>query len=172
MKWGIVTILQCINFEFDLQERTKKLGTKLKELVVLPIYGNLPTDMQAKIFSPTPPGARKVCISYLLSVSVPVYYAWQRPSVMDDVELCVMPKSKFRSVMITLNRLLYQSLDQSLITHTYLLPVKPWSGRCQVAGYHYQSVKNKVFTRTEQKLIHCHITGLKEICPQIFNVAE
>lgn len=46
-----------------LMERTKKLGTKLKELVILPIYGNLPTDMQAKIFSPTPPGARKVVLA-------------------------------------------------------------------------------------------------------------
>lgn len=33
----------------------------MKELVILPIYANLPSDMQAKIFEPTPPGARKVC---------------------------------------------------------------------------------------------------------------
>ena len=32
----------------------------MKELVILPIYANLPSDMQAKIFEPTPPGARKV----------------------------------------------------------------------------------------------------------------
>ena len=44
-----------------LQERTRKLGSKIKELVILPIYANLPSDMQAKIFEPTPPGARKVC---------------------------------------------------------------------------------------------------------------
>jgi pre-mRNA-splicing factor ATP-dependent RNA helicase DHX16 len=43
-----------------LMERTKKLGTKIKELVILPIYANLPTDMQARIFEPTPPGGRKV----------------------------------------------------------------------------------------------------------------
>ena len=42
------------------QERTAKLGSKIGELVLLPIYANLPSDMQAKIFEPTPPGARKV----------------------------------------------------------------------------------------------------------------
>lgn len=46
-----------------LQERMRKLGTKIKELIILPIYANLPSDMQAKIFEPTPPGARKVVIA-------------------------------------------------------------------------------------------------------------
>ena len=44
-----------------LQERTRKLGSKIKELIILPIYANLPSDLQAKIFEPTPPGGRKVC---------------------------------------------------------------------------------------------------------------
>lgn len=44
----------------SLQERTKKLGSMMKELIALPIYANLPTDLQAKIFEPTPPNARKV----------------------------------------------------------------------------------------------------------------
>lgn len=44
-----------------LQERVKRLGSKIKELMILPVYSNLPTDMQAKIFEPTPPNARKVC---------------------------------------------------------------------------------------------------------------
>ena len=44
-----------------LQERTRKLGSKINELIILPIYANLPSDLQAKIFEPTPPGARKVC---------------------------------------------------------------------------------------------------------------
>ena len=45
-----------------LQERVRKLGSKIKELIILPIYANLPTDMQAKIFEPTPYGARKIVI--------------------------------------------------------------------------------------------------------------
>ena len=43
-----------------LQERTRKQGSKINELIILPIYANLPSDLQAKIFEPTPPGARKV----------------------------------------------------------------------------------------------------------------
>ncbi|KAF1536689.1 Pre-mRNA-splicing factor ATP-dependent RNA helicase DHX16, partial [Eudyptes schlegeli] len=43
-----------------LQERCRRLGSRLPELLVLPIYANLPSDMQARIFEPTPPGARKV----------------------------------------------------------------------------------------------------------------
>jgi len=46
-----------------LKERTSKLGSKIGELVLLPIYANLPSDMQAKIFEPTPPGARKVVLA-------------------------------------------------------------------------------------------------------------
>ncbi|KIH43927.1 hypothetical protein ANCDUO_26060 [Ancylostoma duodenale] len=43
-----------------LMEKTKALGSKIKELIPLPIYANLPSDLQAKIFEPTPPNARKV----------------------------------------------------------------------------------------------------------------
>ena len=46
-----------------LLERTRKFGKKLKEMIILPIYANLPTDMQAKVFIPTPPGARKVVLA-------------------------------------------------------------------------------------------------------------
>lgn len=46
-----------------LQERTRKLGSKINELMILPIYANLPSDLQAKIFEQTPPGARKVVLA-------------------------------------------------------------------------------------------------------------
>ena len=46
-----------------LMQRTRGLGTKVGELIICPIYANLPTDMQAKIFEPTPKGARKVVIA-------------------------------------------------------------------------------------------------------------
>nr|XP_050863129.1 pre-mRNA-splicing factor ATP-dependent RNA helicase DHX16 isoform X1 [Vespula vulgaris] len=46
-----------------LQERVRRLGSKLAELLILPVYANLPSDMQAKIFQPTPPGARKVVLA-------------------------------------------------------------------------------------------------------------
>ncbi|KAI4502443.1 hypothetical protein M0802_002355 [Mischocyttarus mexicanus] len=46
-----------------LQERIRRLGSKLAELLVLPVYANLPSDMQTKIFEPTPVGARKVILA-------------------------------------------------------------------------------------------------------------
>lgn len=63
-----------------LIERIKLLGSKIKELIVLPIYANLPTDMQARIFEPTPPNARKVFISkkYFKLILISVF--WQQIS--------------------------------------------------------------------------------------------
>lgn len=46
----------------NLQETARALGNKVGELIVCPIYANLPSEMQAKIFEPTPDGARKVSI--------------------------------------------------------------------------------------------------------------
>ena len=46
-----------------LTERVKALGNKIRELIILPIYANLPSDMQGKIFEPTPPNARKVILA-------------------------------------------------------------------------------------------------------------
>ncbi|KAL8118675.1 pre-mRNA-splicing factor ATP-dependent RNA helicase DEAH1-like isoform X2 [Apium graveolens] len=46
-----------------LKQRTKSLGTKIAELIICPIYANLPTELQAKIFEPTPKGARKVVLA-------------------------------------------------------------------------------------------------------------
>ncbi|KXN74448.1 putative pre-mRNA-splicing factor ATP-dependent RNA helicase DHX16-like protein [Conidiobolus coronatus NRRL 28638] len=42
---------------------SRVLGSKIKELIVAPIYSTLPSDMQGKIFEPTPEGARKVVLA-------------------------------------------------------------------------------------------------------------
>ncbi|SGZ24450.1 BQ5605_C023g09724 [Microbotryum silenes-dioicae] len=47
----------------NLEETARALGNKVAELMICPIYANLPTDMQAKIFEPTPEGARKVVLA-------------------------------------------------------------------------------------------------------------
>ena len=47
----------------NLQETCRKLGNKIAEMIIAPIYANLPSDQQAKIFEPTPAGARKVILS-------------------------------------------------------------------------------------------------------------
>lgn len=49
--------------EANLQETARKLGSNVKEMIICPIYANLPTDLQAKIFEPTPPNARKVVLA-------------------------------------------------------------------------------------------------------------
>ena len=46
-----------------MKQRTRGLGTKIAEMIIAPIYANLPSDMQAKIFEPTPLGARKVVLA-------------------------------------------------------------------------------------------------------------
>ena len=46
-----------------LTERTRALGSKIRELLIVPIYANLPSDMQSKVFEKTPPGARKVVLA-------------------------------------------------------------------------------------------------------------
>ena len=46
-----------------LLERSRKFGSKIKELLIVPIYANLPSDLQAKVFEPTPPNARKVVLA-------------------------------------------------------------------------------------------------------------
>ena len=46
-----------------LFERMKKLGDDAPELIVLPVYSALPTDLQTRIFEPAPLGARKVVIA-------------------------------------------------------------------------------------------------------------
>ncbi|PWA89325.1 RNA helicase family protein [Artemisia annua] len=46
-----------------LKQRTRGFGSKIPELIICPIYANLPTELQAKIFQPTPDGARKVVLA-------------------------------------------------------------------------------------------------------------
>ncbi|KAL1967791.1 hypothetical protein VTN77DRAFT_2480 [Rasamsonia byssochlamydoides] len=49
--------------EQSLQETARKLGGKIPEMIIAPIYANLPSELQTKIFEPTPPGARKVVLA-------------------------------------------------------------------------------------------------------------
>ncbi|KAJ5932609.1 hypothetical protein N7516_007098 [Penicillium verrucosum] len=46
-----------------LFERMKALGPSVPDLVVLPVYSALPSEMQSRIFDPAPPGGRKVVIA-------------------------------------------------------------------------------------------------------------
>lgn len=46
-----------------LTERMKSLGPAVPELIVLPVYSALPSEMQTRIFEPAPPGTRKCVIA-------------------------------------------------------------------------------------------------------------
>uniref|UniRef100_S4R9M3 RNA helicase n=1 Tax=Petromyzon marinus TaxID=7757 RepID=S4R9M3_PETMA len=46
-----------------LYERMKSLGPEVPELIILPVYSALPSEMQTRIFDPAPPGSRKVVIA-------------------------------------------------------------------------------------------------------------
>ncbi|XP_033212853.1 ATP-dependent RNA helicase DHX8 [Belonocnema kinseyi] len=46
-----------------LYERMKSLGKDVPELIILPVYSALPSEMQTRIFEPAPPGSRKVVIA-------------------------------------------------------------------------------------------------------------
>lgn len=43
-----------------LYERVKTLGDTIQDLLILPVYSALPSEIQSKIFEPTPKGSRKV----------------------------------------------------------------------------------------------------------------
>ncbi|KAL7552513.1 hypothetical protein ACHAWF_015762 [Thalassiosira exigua] len=46
-----------------LAHRSKVLGNKIAELILCPIYANLPSEQQAKIFEDTPKQARKIVLA-------------------------------------------------------------------------------------------------------------
>jgi len=46
-----------------LTKRTQALGARIPELIICPIYANLPSDQQAKIFEKTPKLSRKVVLA-------------------------------------------------------------------------------------------------------------
>ncbi|KNA05186.1 hypothetical protein SOVF_192680 [Spinacia oleracea] len=46
-----------------LFDRMKALGKNVPELIILPVYSALPSEMQSRIFDPAPPGKRKVVVA-------------------------------------------------------------------------------------------------------------
>lgn len=46
-----------------LYERMRSLGPEVPELLILPVYSALPSEMQTRIFEPAPAGSRKVVIA-------------------------------------------------------------------------------------------------------------
>ncbi|CUS23339.1 LAQU0S09e02542g1_1 [Lachancea quebecensis] len=47
----------------SLEDIAHALGDKIKDMVIAPIYANLPQEQQSKIFQKTPPGCRKIVLA-------------------------------------------------------------------------------------------------------------
>ncbi|TVY62918.1 Pre-mRNA-splicing factor ATP-dependent RNA helicase-like protein cdc28 [Lachnellula suecica] len=54
---------EIVAAETNLTEICRKLGGRIPELVITPVYANLPPELQSKIFDQTPKGARKVILA-------------------------------------------------------------------------------------------------------------
>ena len=57
-----------------LYERMKALGPEVPELLILPVYSALPSEMQTRIFDPAPLGSRKVGHWQTHTCSPHIYY--------------------------------------------------------------------------------------------------
>jgi len=47
----------------NLEEISIKMGSQIKPMIIAPIYSSLPSEMQARIFAPTPEGSRKIVLA-------------------------------------------------------------------------------------------------------------
>lgn len=85
-----------------LYERMKALGSDVPELIILPVYSALPSEMQTRIFEPAPPGSRKVVIATNIaetSLTIDgVYYVVDPGFVKQKV---YNPKTGMDSLMVT-----------------------------------------------------------------------
>jgi pre-mRNA-splicing factor ATP-dependent RNA helicase DHX16 len=52
-----------LNMQQLIEDTQKKLGNRSRPLIVAPVYGALPSEAQQLIFSPVPPGSRKVVLA-------------------------------------------------------------------------------------------------------------
>ncbi|KAF3914951.1 hypothetical protein ABW20_dc0109743 [Dactylellina cionopaga] len=86
----------------NLEETSRKLGSKIKELIVAPIYANLPSELQSKIFDPTPDNARKVVLATNIaetSITIDgIVYVIDPGFVKENV---YNPKSGMESLVVT-----------------------------------------------------------------------
>eukprot|EP00894_Picocystis_sp_ML_P000616 jgi/Pico_ML_1/51133/g2216.t1 len=94
-----------------LRQRTKGLGSKIKELVICPIYSTLPPDMQAKIFEPTPKGARKVVLATNIAETsltidgIRLFTAWSYKNELEDNTIPEIQRTNLGNVVLMLKSL-------------------------------------------------------------------
>lgn len=90
--------------EENLKETAYALGDKVAELIIAPIYANLPSDQQSKIFEPTPPGARKVNTGLMRNVPTT---RWLDGLPCDRLLLQVVLATNIAETSITIDGVVY-----------------------------------------------------------------
>lgn len=60
-----------------LYERMKSLGPDVPDLIILPVYSALPSEMQTRIFDPAPPGSRKVLSLLYITDVADFRFIWE-----------------------------------------------------------------------------------------------
>ena len=85
-----------------LYERMKALGPTVPELIILPVYSALPSEMQTRIFEPAPPGGRKVVIATNIaetSITIDGIYYVVDPGFVK--QKCFNPKLGMDALVVT-----------------------------------------------------------------------
>uniref|UniRef100_A0A8C1N203 RNA helicase n=1 Tax=Cyprinus carpio TaxID=7962 RepID=A0A8C1N203_CYPCA len=103
-----------------LYERIKSLGPDVPELIILPVYSALPSEMQTRIFDPAPPGSRKVVIATNIA---------ETSLTIDGIYYVVDPGFVKQKV--------YNSktgIDQLVVTPISQAQAKQWAGRAGRTG--------------------------------------
>uniref|UniRef100_A0A3B5A858 DEAH-box helicase 16 n=1 Tax=Stegastes partitus TaxID=144197 RepID=A0A3B5A858_9TELE len=153
-----------------LQERCRRLGSKIAELLVLPIYANLPSDMQAKIFNPTPPGARKVVVATNIA---------ETSLTIDGIIYVIDPgfcKQKSYNARTGMESLIVTPCSR-LGRRMAELPVDPMLSKMILASEQYKcseevltiaamlSVNNSIFYRPKDKVVHADNARMNFVVP-------
>ncbi|KAL6909987.1 hypothetical protein ACP4OV_001245 [Aristida adscensionis] len=168
-------------FDEILKYRTRGLGKKMSEPITCPIYTNLPTKFQAKIFEPTPEGARKVIASMTLRIIL--FQRFNEPvlclGIHDLVNFDYLDPPPSQTLMMALEQLYALS---AMNCHGQLtktggtmaqFPLNPMLSKMIVASDKYKSsyevitiasmllVSNSIFHCPKDKLVHADDSSLK-----------
>ncbi|MEQ2209610.1 hypothetical protein XENOCAPTIV_001470, partial [Xenoophorus captivus] len=165
-----------------LQERCRRLGSKIAELVVLPIYANLPSDMQAKIFSPTPPGARKRAGRagrVAAGKCFRLYTAWAFKHEMEETTVPEIQRTNLGNVVLLLkslgeDRMMFELTLQGIInmihsrrprSHVLFLTGSYKCSEEVLSIAAMLSVNNSIFYRPKDKVVHADNARMNFVVP-------
>lgn len=118
-----------------LFERVKALGPQVPELLILPVYAALPSEMQSRIFDPAPPGARKVVIATNIaetSITIDGIYYVIDPGF--SKQNAYDPKLGMDSLSVTVSLFLYQSRKAAYAQPISQAQARQRSGRAGRTG--------------------------------------